>query len=139
MSRRDNLHLSFFSISNSAQQDQSTSLRTNSAGNSSMDNSSDLNYIDILRKTVQAATIAQPRLQAIKLYPICDIDSGHFLVLATGWDKHKWIDTILFHARLVENQIVIEEDNFEESLAQRLIAEGVAKEDIVTHLEPASL
>jgi hypothetical protein len=73
-------------------------------------------YADILKRTLQEATIAQPRLQAIKLYPVCDIESGHFLVLATGWDKQRWMDTILFHARLVENKIIIEEDNFEEGL-----------------------
>ncbi|AFY34252.1 element excision factor XisI family protein [Calothrix sp. PCC 7507] len=98
-----------------------------------------LSYAEILKKTVQDAAIDQPRLQAIKLYPVCDIDSGHFLVLATGWDKQRWIDNILFHARLVDNQIIIEEDNFEESLTQALIAGGVRKEDIVIHLEPAIL
>ena len=91
-----------------------------------------LSYIDILRKTVQEAVANQPRLQAIKLYPVCDIESGHFLVLATGWDNQRWMDTILFHARLVEQQIIIEEDNFEESLTQALIAKGVKKEDIKT-------
>jgi hypothetical protein len=96
-----------------------------------------LSYVDVLKKTVQEAVINQPRLQAIKLYPVCDTESGHFLVLATGWDKQRWIDTILFHARLVEQQIIIEEDNFEESLTQTLIANGVRKDDIMAHLEPA--
>ncbi len=95
-----------------------------------MDNS--LSYANILKKTLQEATIAQPRLQAIQLYPVCDVDSGHFLILATGWDKQRWIDTILFHARLVDNQVVIEEDNFEEGLSQALIAAGIKAEDIVT-------
>lgn len=92
-----------------------------------------LNYADILKKTLQEATIAQPRLQAIKVYPVCDVDSGHFLVLATGWDKQRWLDTILFHARLVADQVIIEEDNFEEGLTQALIAAGIRKEDIVTN------
>lgn len=81
----------------------------------------------------------QPRLQAIKLYPVCDSESGHFLVLATGWDKQQWMDTILFHARLVGNQVVIEEDNFKEGLTQALIAEGIAKEDIASDREPTPL
>jgi hypothetical protein len=92
-----------------------------------------LNYMNILKKTLQEAVVNQPRLQAIKLYPVCDTESGHFLVLATGWDKQRWMDTILFHARLVGQQIFIEEDNFEESLTQALIASGVKKEDITTH------
>lgn len=96
-----------------------------------------LSYADILKKTVQEAVVNQPRLQAIKLYPVCDTESGHFLVLVTGWDKQRWMDNILFHARLVGQQIIIEEDNFEESLTQALIVGGVKKEDILTHLEPA--
>ncbi len=99
-----------------------------------MDNS--LIYVDILKKTLQEATMAQPRLQAIQLYPVCDLDSGHFLILATGWDKQRWIDTILFHAHLIDNKIVIEEDNFEEGLSQSLIAAGIKAEDIVTSSFP---
>ena len=94
-----------------------------------------LTYTDILEQTVQEAVINQPSLQTIKLYAVCDTESGHFLVLATGWNKQRWMDTILFHARLVEPQIIIEEDNFEESLTQELIAGGVRKEDIVINLE----
>jgi hypothetical protein len=72
-------------------------------------------YADILKKNLQEATRAQPRLQAIELYSVCDVDSGHFLVLATGWDKQRWMDTILFHAHLVDRQVVIEEDHTEEN------------------------
>lgn len=39
-----------------------------------------LSYADTLKKIVQEAVANQARLQAIKL----DIESGHFLVLATG-------------------------------------------------------
>jgi len=105
-----------------------------------MDNS--INYAEIIKKTVNAATIDQPSLQAIKLYPVCDAESGHFLILATGRDKQCWMDSILFHARLVEKdncdrQIIIEEDNFEEGLVDTLIEAGIKKEDIVTSWQQA--
>jgi hypothetical protein len=90
-----------------------------------------LSYIDIIKKTLHDATITQPQLQAIRLYPVCDIDSGHFLVLATGWDKQCRIDSVLFHARLVDRQIIIEEDNFEEGLINTMISAGIKSEDIV--------
>jgi hypothetical protein len=101
-----------------------------------------VDYTEILKKTVQDATIDQPSLQAIKLYPVCDAESGHFLVLATGRDKHRWMDSVLFHARLIEkensnSQIIIEEDNFEEGLIDTLIEAGVKKEDIVTSWQQA--
>jgi hypothetical protein len=102
-----------------------------------MDNT--ISYAEILKRTVNDATIHQPRLQAIKLYPVCDLESGQFVVLATGFDKQKWMDFVLFHARLIEKdncdrQVVIEEDNFEEGLVNILIEAGIKKEDIVTSL-----
>lgn len=95
-----------------------------------------LSYAEILKKIVNDATVDQPSIQAIKLYPVCDVESGNFVVLATGFDKKGWMDVVLFHARLVEKdncdrKIIIEEDNFEEGLADILIAAGVKKEDIV--------
>lgn len=89
-----------------------------------------LDYAKILKKVVYDATIHQPRLQAIRLYPVCDLESGNFVVLATGFDKQ-------IHARLVEKdnsdrQVIIEEDNFEEGLVNTLIEAGIKKEDIVT-------
>jgi hypothetical protein len=101
-----------------------------------------LNYAEILKETVNAATVDQPSIQAIKLYPVCDIESGNFVVLATGFDNKKWIDFVLFHARLVETdkgdrKIIIEDDNFEEGLVDLLIAAGIKKEDIVTSYQEA--
>ena len=105
-----------------------------------MDNS--LNYVEILKKVVKDATIHQPRIQAIKLYPVCDAESGHFVVLATGFDKQKWMDFVLFHARLIEKdnsdrQVIIKEDNFEEGLVNTLIEAGIKKEHIVTSWQQA--
>ncbi|NEP80065.1 MAG: XisI protein [Okeania sp. SIO3C4] len=91
-----------------------------------------LNYSDILKKTVQEATRDQPSVQQIKLYPVCDFDSGHFLVVATGLDKQGWKDFILFHARVVDRQVIIEMDNFEEGLIYSLIEAGIREEDIIT-------
>ncbi len=111
-----------------------------------MDNS--LSYADIIQNTLQEATKYQPRIQSIQLYPVCDRDSGHFLILATGWDKQRWINTILFHAHLVvgdslplgaaslkENrEVIIEEDNFEEGLTSALIAAGIDAKNIRTSI-----
>jgi len=105
--------------------------------------SKSVDYSEILKKVVYDATIHQPSLQPIKLYPVCDLESGQFVVLATGFDKQKWVDFVLFHARLVEKdhsdrQVVIEEDNFEEGLVNALIESGIKKEDIVTSWQQAN-
>ncbi len=101
-----------------------------------MDNS--LNYANIIQQTLQQATIDQPRLQAIRVYPVCDIEAGHFLVLATGWDKQQWINTILFQAHLVDRQVFIDEDNFEEGLTAALITAGIPAQHITSSPDPAS-
>jgi hypothetical protein len=49
-----------------------------------MDNS--LSYADIIENTLKEATKDQPRLQSIRLYPVCDRNSGNFLIMATGLD-----------------------------------------------------
>jgi hypothetical protein len=97
-----------------------------------MDNS--LSYADIIQSTLQAATKDQPRLQSIQLYPVCDRESGHFLVLATGWDKQRWINIILFHAHLIDREVIIEEDNFEDGLTSALIESGIDAENIRTSM-----
>jgi hypothetical protein len=68
----------------------------------------------------------------LQLYHVCDRDSGNFLILATGWDKKDWINTILFHAHLIERDITIEEDNFEEGLTSLLIEGGIDARNIHT-------
>ncbi|MEM9218901.1 MAG: element excision factor XisI family protein [Cyanobacteria bacterium P01_F01_bin.150] len=94
-----------------------------------------LDYANLLKKTLKEATVSQPRLQSIRLYPVCDLESGHFLILATGWDNQKWLDHVLFHARLVNNQVIIEDDNFEDGLTAALVDAGIHQEDIKTSLE----
>jgi hypothetical protein len=102
-----------------------------------MDNS--LSYADIIENTLKEATKNQPRLQAIRLYPVCDRDSGNFLILATGWDKQAWINTILFHAHLVDDDVTIEEDNFEEGLTSLLIDTGIDAKNIHTSIAKRSI
>jgi XisI protein len=102
-----------------------------------MDNS--LSYADIIENTLKEATKDQPRLQSIRLYPVCDRNSGNFLIMATGWDKKDWINTILFHAYLVDRNITIEEDNFEEGLTSLLIEAGIDEKNIHTSMAQLSL
>jgi hypothetical protein len=84
--------------------------------NIDMDNS--LNYADIIENTLKEATKNQPRIQSIRLYPVCvrvsvasaNRNSGNFLIMATGWDEKDWINTILFHAYLVVGEASLEEN-----------------------------
>jgi len=82
----------------------------------------------VLRQT--AAT--QPRLQSLRISAVCDPEAGQFLLIATGWEQTSWINTILFHARLQGNKVIIEDDNFEAGLSSELITAGILPEDILS-------
>ncbi len=93
-----------------------------------------LKYADILTKVLRQESSIQPRLQNLKISSVCDRESGHFLIIMTGWQKESWVDTILFHAHLVNDKIIIEDDNFEEGLTNILIQEGIDYRDIITDI-----
>ena len=94
-----------------------------------------LKYADILTQVLRQESSIQPRLQNLKINSVCDRETGHFLIIMTGWQKKSWIDTILFHACLRENKIIIEDDNFEEGLTNILIEAGIDGEDIITDID----
>ena len=94
-----------------------------------------IKYADILTRVLRQTSAVQPRLQNLKISSVCDRDTGHFLIIMTGWQKESWRDQILFHARLIDDKIVIEDDNFEEGLTNILIQEGIDDKDIVTQIE----
>ncbi|AUC62412.1 recombination directionality factor XisI [Cyanobacterium sp. HL-69] len=94
-----------------------------------------IKYADILTEVLRQQSTIQPRLQNLTISSVCDRDTGHFLIIMTGWQKESWRDQILFHARLIDDKIVIEDDNFEEGLTNILVQEGIDDKDIVTQIE----
>lgn len=97
-----------------------------------MDN--ELKYADILTEVVRKESAIQPRSRGLKIHSVCDKESGNFLIIMTGWKKETWLNAILFHARLLDGKIVIEDDNFEEGLTPALLRAGIPPEDIMNGL-----
>ncbi|HZS05947.1 MAG TPA: element excision factor XisI family protein [Blastocatellia bacterium] len=95
-----------------------------------------VSYADILTRVLREEGREQPRLQPIRIDSVCDHETGQYLLIATGWENKQRVDSILFHARLVDDKVVIETDNIEEGLKPALVREGIAEEDIVTSLSP---
>jgi len=83
-----------------------------------------LAYPEILTQVLRKASSVQPSLEKISVRSVCDRESGQFLIIATGWTKTAWRNTILFRTRLVDGAVVIEDDNFEEGLSEELIIAG---------------
>jgi XisI protein len=90
-----------------------------------------MSYADILTKIVREEGRHQFSIQPIRIASVCDRENGEFLLIATGRDNDEWIDSGLFHARLVDGTVVIETDNIEEGLKPAMIEARIRAEDIV--------
>ena len=90
-------------------------------------------YRDILTRVVRHEGQFQPRLVPVRIDSVCDDETGQYLMVATGWEREKRINCILFHACLHDGKIIIEEDNTEEGLRDSLIQAGIAAQDILSY------
>jgi hypothetical protein len=93
-----------------------------------------VNYPDIITSVLREQAGIQPSLQPITIAAVCDPESGHFLLTATGWENKRRVEAIIFHARLADGLVVIEDDNTEEGLSAALIEAGIPAENIMTAL-----
>lgn len=98
-----------------------------------------VNYAEIIRRVLLAEARHQPSLQPIKLTAVCDDSIGQYLLIATGWDDKRRVDAIIFHARLVDGIVVIEDDNTEEGISLALIEAGIPATKIMTALQFARM
>jgi hypothetical protein len=94
-----------------------------------------MSYAEILTKVMRDEERFQPSFVPVKIAPVCDPASGQFLLVAVGWEGQRRVDSIIFHAQLIDGQIVIETDMTEEGLKQALIEAGIRQEDILTYKE----
>lgn len=96
-----------------------------------------MSYAEILTKVMRDEERFQPSFVPVKIVPVCDPASGQFLLVAVGWEGRRRVDSIIFHAQLIDEQVVIETDMTEEGLTQSLIESGIREEDIQSASFPA--
>jgi hypothetical protein len=64
--------------------------------------------------------------------PICDDERSEYLLVDVGWEKdEKRTYLIVFHFRIKNDKIYIEQDNTDANPVQQMLDAGVPKEDIV--------
>jgi hypothetical protein len=90
-----------------------------------------MSYADILTKVMRDEERFQPSFVPVKIVPVCDPTSGQFLLVAVGWEGRRRVDSILFHAQLIDGHVIIERDMTEEGLKQTLIEAGIRAEDFL--------
>jgi hypothetical protein len=89
-----------------------------------------MNYADIITQVVREEANSYPPDRPIKIASICDRETGEFLLIEFGRENKRRVDSIIFHARLVDGKVIIETDNIEEGLKLPMIEAGIPREDI---------
>jgi hypothetical protein len=97
------------------------------------------NYRRILRRLVQDYARYKPSHGKLEPLAVCDTKSDNYLLLHVGWDNIRRVHATVFHLRLVDGKVLIEEDGLEQGVTPDLLAAGVAPKDIVYSLETSAL
>ena len=95
-----------------------------------------LNYAEILTQVLrEESKIRYPLEPRLKLVSSCDPETGQFLLIRLGWDKHEhWHHIITFHAQLIDGKVIIEAD-MTEGLKPSLLEAGIRPEDFLSDRE----
>ncbi len=94
-----------------------------------------LNYADILTHILrEKSKVRYPLQPRLKLLSCCDYEAGQFLLIRIGWDKKHWQHSILFHAQLINDKIIIETD-MTEGLQPLLLEAGIPGEAFLSERE----
>jgi hypothetical protein len=78
----------------------------------------------------------KPSYGEVELETIMDTTHDHYQLLSVGWNKLQRIHGTILHVDIRDGKIWIQYDGTEEGIANRLVAYGVPREDIVLAFHP---
>lgn len=88
-------------------------------------------YRQILEQIVEEYASEPRRSDQVPLVPICDREHDNYLLMRVGWDRLGRAHHTLFHFRLKDEKVWVEDDGIEHGIANDLLEAGIAPEDIV--------
>jgi hypothetical protein len=86
------------------------------------------NIIQSLLTDYAAIPIANGTIDS---YTVFDTKQDHYQVMNVGWDGHRRVYGCVLHLDIKQGKIWIEQNTTEMKIAQKLIEQGVLKEDII--------
>lgn len=88
-------------------------------------------YRQILQQIVEKYAGEPRRPDQVSLVPICDYKNDNYLLMRVGWDKVGRAHHTLFHFRLKDGKVWVEDDGIEHGITHDLLEAGIAPEDII--------
>jgi XisI protein len=96
-------------------------------------------YRQIIRRIVcDHVEFATPDDQ-VETLSICDDANGHYMLVETGWQYPRRIYNVVFHVRLKDGKVLIEQDWTEGGIARELLSAGVPADAIELRFQPPEL
>jgi hypothetical protein len=95
-----------------------------------------MDKIDVYRQHIQELMIERAKLRSpkdpVKTETVFDTKQDRYLLVHVGWrDSKTRIYGCIIHVDIINNKIWVQHDGTEEAIADKLVARGVPKQDIV--------
>jgi len=95
-------------------------------------------YRRILQQIVEEYASEPRRPDQVPLVPICDREHDNYLLMRVGWDRVGRAHHTLFHFRLKDGKVWVEDDGIEHGIANDLLEAGIAPKILFWHFKDAS-
>ncbi|NNJ13478.1 XisI protein [Chloroflexales bacterium ZM16-3] len=93
-------------------------------------------YRTYIEQILREYSAYKPSYGEVEVEIVIDHLHDHYQLLTVGWNKHQRIHGTLLHIDIRDGKIWIQQDGTEEGVANRFVAQGVPKTDIVLGFQP---
>lgn len=90
-----------------------------------------VHYIAIIKQILQEDAQYKPSHGDIEPLLVFDDERRSYQLMYVGWDRHRRVHGVIYHLRICNDKVYIEEDTSNQPIAVALLEAGVPKEDIV--------
>ncbi|TXH71041.1 MAG: XisI protein [Thiothrix sp.] len=97
------------------------------------------NYRNAIKAILKDYATLSPSTAEIDTQLLFDEENDHYQLMYVGWQNGQRIYGAVIHMDIINNKIWLQYNGTEEDLAQALLDQGVAREDIVFGFKPASV
>lgn len=94
-------------------------------------------YRQVVCRFLKEQSEVVPVNGVIESETIFDREADRYLLLHLGWQGQQRIYSVVIHLEIREGKIWIQQNTTDFSVAEELLEQGVAREDIVLGLKPA--
>lgn len=88
-------------------------------------------YTKIIKQILEEDAAYKPSHGDIQPLLVFDDEHHSYQLMYIGWDRRRRVHGSIYHLRLHNNKVYIEEDTSNQPIAESLLEAGIPKEDIV--------